>query len=59
MRVIVLGAGLPGVTSAYYLRQHGHDTLGWTHACGSSASIARIVSGQRSEVDFAFIGLDT
>src|SRR5690606_4332547 len=25
MRVIVLGAGLLGVTSAYYLRQLGHD----------------------------------
>jgi D-amino-acid dehydrogenase len=25
MKVIVLGAGLLGVTSAYFLRQHGHD----------------------------------
>ena len=25
MRVIVLGAGLLGVTSAYYLRQLGHE----------------------------------
>ena len=25
MRVIVLGAGLLGVTSAYFLRQQGHD----------------------------------
>lgn len=25
MRVVVLGAGLLGVTSAYFLRQQGHD----------------------------------
>lgn len=35
----------------------GHGTLGWTHACGSGKSIARIVSGQAPEVDFAFTGL--
>ncbi|WP_304306952.1 D-amino acid dehydrogenase [Pseudacidovorax intermedius] len=32
----------------------GHGTLGWTHACGSGQSIARIVSGLTPEVDFAF-----
>ena len=32
----------------------GHGTLGWTHACGSGKSIARIVSGLAPEVDFAF-----
>ncbi len=32
----------------------GHGTLGWTHACGSGKSIARIVSGLQPEVDFAF-----
>ncbi len=32
----------------------GHGTLGWTHACGSGKSIARIVSGNKPEVDFAF-----
>ena len=32
----------------------GHGTLGWTHACGSGKSIARIVSGMAPEVDFAF-----
>ena len=32
----------------------GHGTLGWTHACGSGKSIARIVSGLEPEVDFAF-----
>jgi D-amino-acid dehydrogenase len=35
----------------------GHGTLGWTHACGSGKSIARIVSGQKPEVDFAFCGV--
>ena len=34
----------------------GHGTLGWTHACGSGKSIARIVSGLVPEVDFAFTG---
>lgn len=34
----------------------GHGTLGWTHACGSGKSIARIVSGMAPEVDFAFAG---
>jgi D-amino-acid dehydrogenase len=35
----------------------GHGTLGWTHACGSGRSIARIASGLEPEVDFAFAGL--
>ncbi len=34
----------------------GHGTLGWTHACGSGKSMARIVSGLAPEVDFAFVG---
>ncbi len=34
----------------------GHGTLGWTHACGSGKSIARIVSGLAPELDFAFTG---
>jgi D-amino-acid dehydrogenase len=33
----------------------GHGTLGWTHACGSGKSIARIVSGLPPEVDFDFL----
>ena len=37
----------------------GHGTLGWTHACGSGAAIADIVSGKVPQVDFAFTGLDT
>ena len=36
----------------------GHGTLGWTHACGSGKSIARIVSGLAPEVDFAFCGVN-
>ncbi|NBY13668.1 MAG: D-amino acid dehydrogenase [Betaproteobacteria bacterium] len=32
----------------------GHGTLGWTHACGSGAAIADIISGRSPEVDFAF-----
>ena len=35
----------------------GHGTLGWTHACGSGKSIARIVSGLQPEIDFDFCGL--
>jgi D-amino-acid dehydrogenase len=34
----------------------GHGTLGWTHSCGSGKSIARIVSGLKPEVNFAFAG---
>ncbi len=34
----------------------GHGTLGWTHSCGSGKSIARIISGLKPEVDFAFTG---
>jgi D-amino-acid dehydrogenase len=32
----------------------GHGTLGWTHACGSGKSIARIITGLKPEVNFAF-----
>ncbi len=34
----------------------GHGTLGWTHACGSGKSVARIISGLAPELDFAFVG---
>jgi D-amino-acid dehydrogenase len=36
----------------------GHGTLGWTMACGSGKALADIVSGQRPEVEFGFIGLE-
>ena len=35
----------------------GHGTLGWTHACGSGKSLARIISGLTPELDFDFAGL--
>jgi D-amino-acid dehydrogenase len=35
----------------------GHGTLGWTHACGSGKSIARIISGLKPEVEFPFLGV--
>src|SRR5687768_10936129 len=35
----------------------GHGTLGWTHACGSGKSIARIVSGLKPDVEFPFVGM--
>jgi D-amino-acid dehydrogenase len=34
----------------------GHGTRGWTHSCGSGKNSARIVSGLRPEVEFAFAG---
>jgi len=34
----------------------GHGTLGWTHACGSGKSIARIINGMKPEVEFPFLG---
>ncbi|MCA3178053.1 MAG: D-amino acid dehydrogenase [Burkholderiaceae bacterium] len=46
---IIGGSKLPNL----YLNT-GHGTLGWTHACGSGKSVARIVSGLAPEVDFAF-----
>ena len=43
MKVIVLGAGLLGVTSAYFLRQQGHDVTvidraqpGWVPPSGKA-----------------------
>lgn len=35
--------------------ESGHGTLGLTHACGSGASVARIVSGLALEVYFTFL----
>ncbi len=34
----------------------GHGTLGWTMACGAGAAIADIVSGEKPELDFRFMG---
>jgi D-amino-acid dehydrogenase len=33
----------------------GHGTLGWTMACGSAASLARLMNGRRAELEFPFI----
>jgi len=35
----------------------GHGTLGWTLACGSGKALADIVSGERPEPDFGFLGV--
>ena len=35
----------------------GHGTLGWTHACGSGKSLARIISGLKPEVEFPFVAV--
>lgn len=71
MKITVLGAGVTGIASAWFLRQAGHEvtvidrqpgagtghgTPGWTHACGSGAAIADIISGRVPDVDFAFTG---
>jgi D-amino-acid dehydrogenase len=34
----------------------GHGTLGWTHGAGSGKAIAELISGQRPELAFGFLG---
>ena len=46
--------GRSGIDNLYL--NTGHGTLGWTHACGSGKSIARLVTGLRPELDFDFLG---
>ncbi|WP_227817251.1 D-amino acid dehydrogenase [Nitrogeniibacter aestuarii] len=46
--------GKSGLLNLYY--NTGHGTLGWTMACGSSAALADLMSGQRPEPDFPFLG---
>jgi hypothetical protein len=36
----------------------GHDTWGWTMACGSDKLIADMLTGQRPEISTAGLGLD-
>ncbi len=36
----------------------GQGTLGWTHACGSGKSFARIVGGLAQALDLQFAGVD-
>ena len=35
----------------------GHGTLGWTHGAGSGKAIAELISGQKPEMAFGFLGL--
>jgi len=46
--------GKSGLLNLYY--NTGHGTLGWTMACGSSAALADLMSGQRPEPEFPFLG---
>lgn len=32
----------------------GHGTLGWTHGCGSGATVADLICGRRPDLDFSF-----
>ena len=34
----------------------GHGTLGWTHGAGSGKALAELISGQRPELAFGFLG---
>jgi D-amino-acid dehydrogenase len=52
MRVPVLGAGVVGITAAWY--RTGHGTLGWTMACGSGRALADMMAGRKPAVGFAF-----
>jgi len=46
--------GKSGLLNLYY--NTGHGSLGWTMACGSAASLADLMSGQRPVPDFPFLG---
>ena len=48
MKVIVLGAGLLGVTSAYFLRQHGHDVTVLDRQAAPAAETSFANGGQIS-----------
>lgn len=48
MKVIVLGAGLLGVTSAYFLRQHGHDVSVVDRQASAAAETSFANGGQIS-----------
>ncbi|MGH8745267.1 MAG: hypothetical protein ACREUK_02115 [Burkholderiales bacterium] len=59
MKVVVLGAGVVGVTTAWYLAEVGHDCLRrgilrLSLACGSGRALTDLVSGRRSEVGSCF-----
>lgn len=46
--------GRRGLSNLYL--NTGHGTLGWTLACGSGAALARLVVGERPNVEFPFLG---
>jgi len=46
--------GKSGLLNLYY--NTGHGTLGWTMACGASAALADLMSGQHPTPDFPFLG---
>ena len=48
MKVIVLGAGLLGVTSAYFLRQHGHEVTVLDRQASAAAETSFANGGQIS-----------
>ncbi|MBE0613659.1 MAG: D-amino acid dehydrogenase [Burkholderiales bacterium] len=51
--------GVPCIGGTRYSNLYlntGHGTLGWTMACGAGAAIADIVSGNKPEPDFRFLG---
>ena len=55
-------ANLPCIGRTRYANLYlntGHGTLGWTMACGSGKALADIVKGERPEVDFGFMGLES
>jgi D-amino-acid dehydrogenase len=34
----------------------GHGTLGWTHGAGTGKAIAELISGNKPEMQFRFLG---
>ncbi|WP_298933558.1 D-amino acid dehydrogenase [uncultured Ramlibacter sp.] len=36
----------------------GHGTLGWTHGAGSGKAMAALISGERPQMAFGFLGFD-
>ena len=55
MKVIVLGAGLLGVTSAYFLRQQGHDVVVVDRQASPAAETSFANGGQISEIGRAHV----
>ena len=47
MRILILGAGVIGVTSAWYLRQQGHDVVNLEDGMVAWADAGRWPGGRR------------